>query len=56
MLFIIVIIIRMRMVITLSASSGPPYSQGGTGKYGFESDLVVGNGNGNNNGGYVDLE
>ena len=32
---------------TLSASSGPPYSQGGTGKYGFESDLKNGDDNSN---------
>ena len=29
----------LRVDLTLRASSGPPYSQGGTGKYGFESDL-----------------
>ena len=49
---IIVTIIRVNILIiilTLSASSGPPYSQGGTGKYGFESDLNNDDSNSNDN-------
>ena len=52
---IIVTILRVNIIIiilTLSASSGPPYSQGGTGKYGFESDLN--NDDSNDNGNYGD--
>ena len=28
-------------VLTLRAAMGPPYSQGGTGKYGFESEKML---------------
>ena len=51
-IFVIIRVNILIIILTLSASRGPPYSQGGTGKYGFESDLN--NDDSNDNDDYID--